>query len=118
LGALKYLYHDLISSLTIEKKDKIAARLQYFDTNNLNIPSTKAKYLVQHYSSLVGSDFKILIQAAEFVGFPLIEESRHQLWISLCHLCSVIFQTHISYLQKYLSLLNYFTQDFLLRLIL
>ncbi|KAI8457157.1 hypothetical protein BY996DRAFT_8433907 [Phakopsora pachyrhizi] len=117
LGVLKYLYRDLISSLSIGKKDELVARLQSFDTNNLNIPSIKANYLVQHYSSLVGKDFKILIQTAPFVIFPLIEESRHQIWISLCHLCSVIFQTHISDLQKYLSLLHYFTQDFLLRLI-
>ncbi|CAH7676417.1 hypothetical protein PPACK8108_LOCUS11548 [Phakopsora pachyrhizi] len=117
LGVLKYLYRDLISSLSIGKKDELVARLQSFDTNNLNIPSIKAKYLVQHYSSLLGKDFKILIQTAPFVIFPLIEESRHQIWISLCHLCSVIFQTHISDLPKYLSLLHYFTQDFLLRLI-
>ncbi|CAH7674737.1 hypothetical protein PPACK8108_LOCUS9669 [Phakopsora pachyrhizi] len=78
-------------------------KLQSFDTNNLNIPSIKAKYLVQHYSSLVGKDFKILIQTAPFVIFPLIEESRHQILISLCHLCSVIFQTHINFLLRLIS---------------
>ncbi|KAI8460353.1 hypothetical protein BY996DRAFT_8384990 [Phakopsora pachyrhizi] len=99
LGILKYLYPN--------KKEELIARLQTFDTNNLNIQPIKAKYLIQHYSSLVGKDFKVLIQAAPFVFFQLIEESKHKIWTSLCHL----------YLKKYTAKINYFTQDFLLKLI-
>ncbi|CAH7668641.1 hypothetical protein PPACK8108_LOCUS3167 [Phakopsora pachyrhizi] len=117
LGIAKYLYRDIISGLTVEKKDELVARLQSFDISNLNIPSIKAKYLVQHYSSLVGKDFKIIIQAAPFVFFTLIEESRRKIWISLCNLCSLIFQTHISCLENYVENLNSFTQDFLIKLI-
>ncbi|KAI8449885.1 hypothetical protein BY996DRAFT_8556781 [Phakopsora pachyrhizi] len=69
-----------------------------------------AKYLIQHYSSLVGKDFKVLIQAEPF-------ESERKIWTSLCHLCSFIFQTHIRDLKKYTAKINYFTQDFLLKLI-
>ncbi|KAI8457854.1 hypothetical protein BY996DRAFT_4577917, partial [Phakopsora pachyrhizi] len=89
---------------------ELIARLQSFDTSNLNIQPIKAKYLVQHYLSLVGKDFKVLIQAAPFVVFPLIEDSKHKIWISLCHLCSFVFQTHFTDL-------DYFAQDFLLKLI-
>ncbi|CAH7672379.1 hypothetical protein PPACK8108_LOCUS7184 [Phakopsora pachyrhizi] len=117
LGILKYLYRDLINNLSSDQKDELIARLQSFDTNNLNIPPIKAKYLVQHYLSLVGKDFKVLIQAAPFVFFPLIQEAKHKMWTSLCHLCSIIFQTHIVNLKSYLSNLNYYTQDFLLKLI-
>ncbi|KAI8452672.1 hypothetical protein BY996DRAFT_6431774 [Phakopsora pachyrhizi] len=108
LGIVKYLYY---------KKEELVARFQSFDISNLNIPSIKAKYLVQHYSSLVGKDFKIIIQAAPFVFFTIIEESRQKIWISLCHLCSLIFQTHISCLENYVAKLNSFTQDFLIKLI-
>ncbi|KAI8455747.1 hypothetical protein BY996DRAFT_4636994 [Phakopsora pachyrhizi] len=117
LGILKYLYRDLIGGLSASKKDELIARLQSFDTSNLNIQPIKAKYLVQHYSSLVGKDFKVLIQAAPFVFFPLIEDSKRKIWISLCHLCSFIFQTHITDLTKYMADLDYFAQDFLLKLI-
>ncbi|KAI8458796.1 hypothetical protein BY996DRAFT_6430113 [Phakopsora pachyrhizi] len=117
LGILKYLYRDLIGGLSASKKDELIARLQSFDTSNLNIQPIKAKYLVQHYLSLVGKDFKVLIQAAPFVFFPLIEDSKHKIWISLCHLCSFIFQTHITDLTKYMADLEYFAQDFLLKLI-
>ncbi|KAI8446222.1 hypothetical protein BY996DRAFT_8458912 [Phakopsora pachyrhizi] len=117
LGILKYLYRDLIGGLSASKKDELIARLQSFDTSNLNIQPIRAKYLVQHYSSLVGKDFKVLVQAAPFVFFPLIEDSKHKIWISLCHLCSFIFQTHITDLTKYMANLNYFAQDFLLKLI-
>ncbi|KAI8456151.1 hypothetical protein BY996DRAFT_4636597 [Phakopsora pachyrhizi] len=117
LGILKYLYRDLIGGLSANKKEELIARLQSFDTNNLNIQPIKAKYLIQHYSSLVGKDFKVLIQAAPFIFFPLIEESKCKIWTSICHLCSFIFQTHIRDLKKYTAKINYFTQDFLLKLI-
>ncbi|CAH7673442.1 hypothetical protein PPACK8108_LOCUS8306 [Phakopsora pachyrhizi] len=117
LGIVKYLYRDLICGLTVDKKEELVARFQSFDISNLNIPSIKAKYLVQHYSSLVGKDFKIIIQAAPFVFFTIIEESRQKIWISLCHLCSLIFQTHISCLENYVANLNSFTQDFLIKLV-
>ncbi|KAI8444363.1 hypothetical protein BY996DRAFT_4569132, partial [Phakopsora pachyrhizi] len=92
---------DLIGGLSANKKEDLIARLQSFDTNNLNIQPIKAKYLIQHYSSLVGKDFKVLIQAAPFIFFPLIEESKPKIWTSICHLCSFIFQTHIRDLKKY-----------------
>ncbi|CAH7665938.1 hypothetical protein PPACK8108_LOCUS236 [Phakopsora pachyrhizi] len=117
LGIVKYLYCDLISGLTVDKKEELVAQFQSFEISNLNIPSIKAKYLVQHYSSLVGKDFKIIIQAAPFVFFTIIEESRQKIWISLCHLCSLIFQTHISCLENYVANPNSFTQDFLIKLI-
>ncbi|KAI8444470.1 hypothetical protein BY996DRAFT_6435255 [Phakopsora pachyrhizi] len=107
LGIIKYLYCDIIGGLSGNKKDEVIARLQSFDTGNLNIPPIKAKYLVQQYSSLVGKDFKVLIQASPFF----------KIWISLCHHCSFIFQTHIRDLTKYMANLKYFTQDFLLKLI-
>ncbi|KAI8456176.1 hypothetical protein BY996DRAFT_6430855 [Phakopsora pachyrhizi] len=117
LGILKYLYHDLIGGLSANKKEELIARLQSFDTNNLNIQPIKAKYLIQHYSSLVGKDLKVLIQAAPFVFFPLIEGSKCKIWTSLCHPCSFIFQTHIRDIKKHTAKINYFTQDFLLKLI-
>ncbi|KAI8453542.1 hypothetical protein BY996DRAFT_6431484 [Phakopsora pachyrhizi] len=117
LGILKYLYCDLIGGLSANKKEELIARLQNFDTNNLNIQPIKAKYLIQHYSSLVEKDFKVLIQAAPFVFFQLIEDSKHKIWTSLCHLCSFIFQTHIRDIKKYTAKITYFTQDFLLKLI-
>ncbi|KAI8461625.1 hypothetical protein BY996DRAFT_6429319 [Phakopsora pachyrhizi] len=107
LGILKYLYQDLIGGLSASKKEELIARLQSCDTSNLNIQPIKAKYLVQHYLSLVGKDFMVLIQAAPFVFFPLIEDSKRKIWISLCHL----------YLTKYMADLDYFAQDFLLKLI-
>ncbi|KAI8448536.1 hypothetical protein BY996DRAFT_6433223 [Phakopsora pachyrhizi] len=110
LGILQYLFRDLIGGLSANKKEELIARLQSFDTNNLNIQPIKAKYLIQHYSSLVGKDFKVLIQAAPF-------ESKRKIWTSICHLCSFVFQTHIGDLKKYTAKINYFTQDFLLKLI-
>ncbi|KAI8444958.1 hypothetical protein BY996DRAFT_4599269, partial [Phakopsora pachyrhizi] len=114
---IKYLYCDLIAGLSVDKKEHLIARIQSFDTSNLNIPQIKAKYLVQYFSSLVGNNFKILTQAAPFVFFLITEGSKRKIWISLCNLSSTIFQTHISNCKKYLANLTYYMQNFLLKLI-
>ncbi|KAI8448895.1 hypothetical protein BY996DRAFT_8690301 [Phakopsora pachyrhizi] len=70
LGILKYLYRDLIGGLSANKKEELIARLKTFDTNNLNIQPIKAKYLIQHYSSLVGKDFKLISASAQWANKP------------------------------------------------
>ncbi|KAI8459899.1 hypothetical protein BY996DRAFT_6409842 [Phakopsora pachyrhizi] len=48
LGIIKYLYCDIIGGLSGNKKEEVIARLQSFDTGNLNIPpliSTNAQWV-------------------------------------------------------------------------
>ncbi|KAA1123802.1 hypothetical protein PGTUg99_020863 [Puccinia graminis f. sp. tritici] len=62
LGVVKYLARDFVSDLSEAQKDELIAQLHGFDTTSLNIDSLKPKYLIRHILSLVGKDFKIILQ--------------------------------------------------------
>jgi hypothetical protein len=64
LGVVKHLARDLVAGVPQTPQYKIIRQLE-----SLNIDSLKPDYLVQHIKSLVGTNFKIIIQAAPFF-FP------------------------------------------------
>ena len=90
-----------------------------FNTNSLNIPSIRPTSMVKYSSSLIGKDFRIILQAAPFLFFRFMDSSHINLWSSLCHLGSLIFQTHIDNMPTYISqlknqidiFLNHLVQD-------
>jgi len=102
LGTVKYLVHDFMSS-NKDKNIQIQAYWAAFNTDSLNIPYIKPAYMVRYYGSMIGKDFKVILQAAPFVFFPLMNEEERRLWFSLCYLGSIIFQTKISDLDAYIS---------------
>jgi hypothetical protein len=63
----------------------------------------KPFYLINHAQSLIGKDFKIFLQAIPFIFFPLMTAEQRALWLSLAHLSSYLFQTHITYMPTYLE---------------
>ncbi|OAV87337.1 hypothetical protein PTTG_29470 [Puccinia triticina 1-1 BBBD Race 1] len=71
LGFVKYLARDVLSGnkLKPHQKAQLVARLQSFNTLSLNIPPINGKSFVTHIKSLVGKEFKILVQAAPFLFF-------------------------------------------------
>jgi hypothetical protein len=103
LGAVKYLFRDFMKGLDEKEKKELAVLWKSFNTNSLNIPSIRPKSMVQYSSSLVGKDFRIILQAAPFIFFQFMNPSDIKLWSSLCHLGSLIFQTHIEDMVTYIS---------------
>jgi hypothetical protein len=103
LGAVKYLFRDFMKTLDETQKDDLTALWNSFNTNSLNIPSIRPISLVKYSSSLVGKDFRIILQAAPFVFFQFMTPSDINIWSSLCHLGSLIFQTHIENMTTYIS---------------
>ncbi|EFP91328.2 uncharacterized protein PGTG_16982 [Puccinia graminis f. sp. tritici CRL 75-36-700-3] len=103
LGAVKYLFRDFMKGLNELQKDDLLALWNSFNTNSLNIPSVRPKSMVQYASSLIGKDFRIILQAAPFIFFQFMTESKIKIWSSLCHLGSLIFQTHIEDMTEYIS---------------
>ncbi|EFP82632.1 uncharacterized protein PGTG_08828 [Puccinia graminis f. sp. tritici CRL 75-36-700-3] len=103
LGAVKYLFRDFMKGLNELQKDDLLALWNSFNTNSLNIPSVRPKSMVQYASSLIGKDFLIILQAAPFIFFQFMTESKIKIWSSLCHLGSLIFQTHIEDMTEYIS---------------
>jgi hypothetical protein len=117
LGAVKYLFQDFMSGLNDIQKDKILVLWYCFNTYSLNIPSIRPTSMVQFYSSLIGKDFWIILQAAPFIFFQSMSPSKIKLWSSLCHLGSLIFQTHIENMAEYISDLTKLINIFLNHLI-
>jgi hypothetical protein len=69
LGMVNYLFRDFMNHLKPNEKQELIGLWQLFTTNSLNIPLVKPIGLVQYASSLVGQDFKTIIQAAPFIFF-------------------------------------------------
>jgi hypothetical protein len=103
LGPVKYLFRDFMKGLDELQKKKLVALWNSFNTHSLNIPSIRPASMVQYYSSLVGKDFRIILQAAPFIFFQFMTQSQIKIWSSLCHLGSLIFQTHIDNMETYIS---------------
>jgi hypothetical protein len=103
LGPVKYHFRDFMKGLNASQKEELVAWWNSFNIDSLNIPSINATSLVQYSLSLIGKDFRIILQAAPFVFFPFMEPSDIAIWSSLCHLGSLIFQTHIDNMSTYIS---------------
>jgi hypothetical protein len=92
-----------MKSLKVWQLRQVLAAWESFNINCLNISSVKAQYLVQHFSSLVGKDFKIILQSAPFVLYQFMTDEQRALWISLGQLATYIFETRIHNMHQYLA---------------
>ncbi|OAV86715.1 hypothetical protein PTTG_29760 [Puccinia triticina 1-1 BBBD Race 1] len=72
LGLIQYLLRDFMEGLTEGDKRTVEANWQAFNKDSLNISSLRAVFMVNHYKSFIGKHMKIVIQAAPFVFFPLM----------------------------------------------
>ncbi|KAA1097528.1 hypothetical protein PGT21_010248 [Puccinia graminis f. sp. tritici] len=117
LGVVKYLARDLVAGISEGDQKQLVGRLQSFDCAALNISSFKPKYLIKHIKSLVGRDFKILLQAAPFVFGEWMSEEQKPIWFALCKLAPLIFQTCIDDMDAYLIELTQHIDIFLFHII-
>ncbi|OAV89021.1 hypothetical protein PTTG_28844 [Puccinia triticina 1-1 BBBD Race 1] len=103
LGAVKYLFRDFMKTLDEDQKTELLALWYSFNTNSLNIPSIRPTSMVQYSKSLIGKDFRIVLQAAPFLFFRFMTPSRVKIWSALCHMSALIFQTLIEDMDSYIS---------------
>jgi hypothetical protein len=99
------------------KKKELTALWYSFNTKSLNIPSIRPDSMVQYSSSIIGKDFRIILQAAPFIFFQFMTPSRIKIWTSLCNLASLIFQTHIDDMSVYIADLKNLIDIFLNQII-
>ncbi|KAH9809499.1 hypothetical protein DFH28DRAFT_1133401 [Melampsora americana] len=117
LGVTKYMYRDMISKLTPTELVTIQGRWESFQISGLNVPPIQSRNMVHYANSLLGKDFRVVLQAAPFVFFEFLSDGYRHCWISLAHLSSYIFQTRIFDKQKYLSDLKIVVARFLNQLV-
>ncbi|KAH9808583.1 hypothetical protein DFH28DRAFT_1197768 [Melampsora americana] len=105
LGVTKYPWQELMAELSPLKDSQhsaISARWQSFDAKGLNIPPIIPETLIKYYKSLVGKEYRIIMQAIPFVLFEEIGKEKRDFWSALIHLASFIFQNEISDIDQYL----------------
>ncbi|KAI9630062.1 hypothetical protein KEM48_012312 [Puccinia striiformis f. sp. tritici PST-130] len=63
LGVVKYLWKDFMGQLKPAQLHEIEARWAAFQINGLNVAPIQAKYMIAHYKSFVGKEFRVVLQA-------------------------------------------------------
>ncbi|OAV92081.1 hypothetical protein PTTG_08799 [Puccinia triticina 1-1 BBBD Race 1] len=102
LGMVKYVFRNFMNSLKPPEKDELVGLWRSFNTDLLNVPLIKPTGLVRYSSSLIGKDFKVIVQAAPFLFFQFMDTPKQNIWHALCHLAPLIYQTHIANMDEYL----------------
>ncbi|OSD07688.1 hypothetical protein PYCCODRAFT_1358054, partial [Trametes coccinea BRFM310] len=105
LGFVKYFWRDTVARLKDAEKATLIARLSSFDTSGLDIPRLSGATLVNYAGSLVGRDFRALVQAAPFVlhGLSVISREYLDVWIALSRLVALVWQPEIDDIANHLA---------------
>ncbi|PLW22410.1 hypothetical protein PCASD_13465 [Puccinia coronata f. sp. avenae] len=103
LGVIKYMMRDFMQSLTTKKLDQMRHWWAAVNLNGLNIPTINPNYIIKHFKSLVGKDFKMIVQVAPFIFFKFMTTAQRDHWHSLCILSRLVFTTQIEDMGRYLA---------------
>ncbi|TEB26579.1 hypothetical protein FA13DRAFT_1888971, partial [Coprinellus micaceus] len=114
LGFVKYFWRDAMARLSDEQKATVIARLISVRTSGLEIPPIAARTLVKYAGSLVGRDFRVVVQVAPFVLHGLVPAACYRAWVALSTLIPLIWQPVINDLVQYLADLRAGINTFLL----
>ncbi|KAI5824138.1 hypothetical protein K523DRAFT_343548 [Schizophyllum commune Tattone D] len=108
LGIVKYFWRDIIvHRLSNAKKDILKARLETFDVRGLGLSPLSGDALVDHAGSLVGGDFRAIVQVAPFVLHDLgIDEDILRVWMALGRVVPLVWQPEIDHMDEYLDALR------------
>lgn len=89
---MKYFWRDAVSRQNAEGKVKLITRLNSMDTRGLGLPLLRGETLVYYAGSLVGRDFRAVLQVAPSVLYDMIPNEAYEAWLALCRLAPLIFQ--------------------------
>lgn len=99
-----------------ENDKELRAKWASFNIRGLNIDPIVPKTLVEYYKSLVGKEFRTVMQSAPFVLYKYIGKESRDIWSNFVHLCSYIYQPEIPDLKAYLDKLALAIDAFLVAL--
>ncbi|KII83172.1 hypothetical protein PLICRDRAFT_66300, partial [Plicaturopsis crispa FD-325 SS-3] len=102
LGVVKYFWRDVIKRLKDEDKDILTARLSSFDVSGLCMSPLNAKALVNYSGSLIGRDFRAVVQAAPFVLHGLLPKERIEVWLALSALVPLVWEPQIENVDQHI----------------
>lgn len=101
LGVAKYAWHGTHLPWKAEAKEKYAVRLQATDITGLSIPPIRANYIMQYAGSLIGRQFKTVLQTIPFHIYDLAPPLYLQLWICIGELAALLWFPEIKDMEQY-----------------
>ncbi len=101
LGVVKYFWRDACARQNHEGKRILKTRLSSLDVDGLGISPLRGHTLVYYAGSLVGRDFRAIVQVAPAVLHGLIPDAAYEAWLALSRLAPLVFQPEIDDLPRY-----------------
>ena len=100
LGIVKYFWRDAVSRLS-STRGELIARLLSVDTTGLGFHKLRGKVLVQYAGSLIGRDFRAIIQVAPIVLHGLLPTNIYEAWLALNRVTPLAFQHEINDIDQF-----------------
>ncbi|KAJ7191355.1 hypothetical protein GGX14DRAFT_407292 [Mycena pura] len=114
LGVLKYVWHATHTSWTAEQKKMFELRLQAANTSGLAVEGIRAAYIGFEYAnSLIGCQFKTLLQCAVFQLHDSVSENHFRAWKTVGPLSALLWFTKIDNMESYCADLHVAIGNFL-----
>ncbi|RXW15157.1 hypothetical protein EST38_g10696 [Candolleomyces aberdarensis] len=103
LGVVKYSWHGTHTLWKDAEKSLYSSRLQSTDTKGLSIPAIRAGYIMQYANSLIGRQFRILVQTNTFHVHDLVSKDQYQFIKAVGVLAALLWVPEIQNMDEYLS---------------
>ncbi|KIJ40446.1 hypothetical protein M422DRAFT_49166 [Sphaerobolus stellatus SS14] len=103
LGIVKYVWHNVNQTWSDTERATFLLRLQSTDISGMNIPPIRAGYMIQYRNSLIGKQFRVLMQLMLFHVHDLLNEPRYTLIKTIGRLGALLWFPEIQNLEEYLE---------------
>ncbi|KAF7343179.1 hypothetical protein MVEN_01749100 [Mycena venus] len=101
LGIVKYIWHVSHTPWTDDQKKFYAQRLQSTATDGLSIHPIRANYIMQYAGSLIGRQFKTIVQTNVFHLRGLVSDLHFNAWKADAELSALLWVPEIRNMAEY-----------------